>query len=308
MNKKLQFFDIVKQGSRNFLLVFLTLNTFFSIFAQQQQKPRVLVVVAHPDDETAMAATIYKITHEQQGIVDQAVITNGEGGYRYSLLAEPYYNLKLTNEKIGRENLPRIRKQELMNAGKIIGVRNHYFFDQKDAHYGLDEREPLDTTWNVNWVQTRLKELMVNNKYDYIFCLVPDSLTHAHHKAATILALRTVKELKDKPIVLAVSTSKKGETISKSYTQLRNNPITRISAGKPSFQIDRTKGFGFKNKLNYKIIVNWEIAEHKSQGTMQTYINEGDYENFWYFDENDPAKFEKTKSFFENLNDSSPTF
>jgi LmbE family N-acetylglucosaminyl deacetylase len=281
--------------------------TSFSLSAQEKVTPvKALVVVAHPDDETGMAAIIYKITKEQGGIVDQAVITNGEGGYRYSLLAEPYYNLKLTDEKVGRENLPRIRKQELMNAGKIIGIRNHYFFDQKDAHYGLDVREPLDTTWNVNWVQSRLKELMTNNKYDFVFCLIPDSSTHAHHKAATILSLKTVQTLKEKPIVLGVSTSKKNDTIQKTFKQLENFPITKVTSGKPSFQFDRTVNFGFKNRLNYKIIVNWEIAEHKSQGTMQTYMNEGDYEDFWFFDINSPESYKKTEKFFENLKLTTP--
>ena len=32
---------------------------------------------------------------------------------------------------------------------------------------------------------------------------------------------------------------------------------------------DKSIKFGYKNALSYKIIVNWEIAEHKSQGTMQ---------------------------------------
>ena len=75
------------------------------------QPPRVLIVNAHPDDEITCSATVYKITHELKGIVDLALITNGEGGYKYSTLAESYYNLELTNEKVGRENLPRIRKQ-----------------------------------------------------------------------------------------------------------------------------------------------------------------------------------------------------
>jgi N-acetylglucosamine malate deacetylase 2 len=102
-------------------LLTLLLISFASlqVNAQEKQKPiKVLVISAHPDDETSMAATIYKIIHEQGGVVDQAVVTNGEGGYWYSLLAESYYNLKLTDEKIGRENLSRIRKQELLNAGK----------------------------------------------------------------------------------------------------------------------------------------------------------------------------------------------
>lgn len=241
-------------------ILYLTVIIVLFLFkAEAQTVPdqlKILVVTAHPDDETTMAATIYKITHEQGGIVDQAVITNGEGGYRYSLLAEPYYNLKLTNEKIGRENLPRIRKQELLNAGKIIGIRNHYFFDQKDAHYGLDEREPLDTTWNVTFIQSRLKELITNNKYDFVFCLLPDSSTHAQHKAATILALRTIDQLSERPIILAVSTSNKSDTAKKNFIQLNNHPLTRVSSGKSFFQVDRTTRFGFRNKLDYKIIVN----------------------------------------------------
>jgi N-acetylglucosamine malate deacetylase 2 len=53
-----------------------------------QMTPRVLIVVAHPDDESCFAATVYQITHNLGGTVDQLLITNGEGGYRYSLLAE----------------------------------------------------------------------------------------------------------------------------------------------------------------------------------------------------------------------------
>jgi LmbE family N-acetylglucosaminyl deacetylase len=268
---------------------------------------KVLVVAAHPDDESSMAATIYKISHEQGGIVDEVVMTNGEGGYRYSLLAESYYNLKLTDEKVGRENLPRIRKQELINAGKIIGIRNLYFFDQKDAHYGIDEKEPLDTTWDVNSVECRLKEIFVTNQYDYVFCLLPDSATHAHHKAATILALKVIDQLEKKPVILGASTSNKTDTIENKFTRLKNFPFTQISAGKAFFHVDRTKTFGFKDKLNYKIIVNWEIAEHKSQGTMQTYMNDGDTENFWFFDINDVSLFQKTEEFFEALNSRTPT-
>lgn len=96
------------------ILIFLPL--FFLAFKSSytQTTPvavKVLGVVAHPDDETSMAANIYKITHEQGSVLDEVIMTNGEGGYKYSLLAEPYNNLKLTDEKVGCENLPRIRKQ-----------------------------------------------------------------------------------------------------------------------------------------------------------------------------------------------------
>lgn len=274
------------------------------------QSPKVLVVTAHPDDETAMAATIFKISKEKQGIVDQLIITNGEGGYRYSLFGESIYGIKLTDEKIGRAHLPNIRKQELLNAGRIIGVRNHYFLDQKDKKFGLDEREPLDSTWNVKWVKERMDNLLSQNQYDFVFCLIPSDNTHAHHKSATLLALEAVKNASHKPIILGVNTSKGKESKALDtpkntpYFQLKNYEITKISDIQHPLIIDRSKPLGFNNKLNYHIIVNWEIAEHKSQGTMQNHMNESDFEQFWWFDINPASEKERVKKFFTSLNES----
>lgn len=283
-------------------LFFSALCFTVGIQAQIRTGPKILVVTAHPDDETSMAATIYKVTHELNGTVDQCVITNGEGGYKYSTLAEAYYNLELTDEKVGRENLPRIRKQELVNAGKIIGMNNIFFMDQKDARYGLDEHEPLDTTWNISWVTTRLKEIMTTNKYDFVFCLLPVPETHAHHKAATMLALRTVQSLpqSQRPIVLGVSGSSHKDTTTTKFEQLKDYTETKVEKG-AIYSFDKSVPFGYKNKLSYKIVVNWEIAEHKSQGTMQLAMNYGDLENYWYFAMNGADGKEKCKAFFESL-------
>ena len=49
------------------------------VSAQAHRQPKVLIVVAHPDDEYAFAATIYRITRELGGIADQVIITNGGG-------------------------------------------------------------------------------------------------------------------------------------------------------------------------------------------------------------------------------------
>ena len=240
-------------------LFFLLLTVVCSVqlSAQQPTGPHVLVVVAHPDDETAAAATIYKITHDLNGVVDQCVITNGEGGYKYSTLAEAYYGLELTDEAVGRANLPRIRKQELMNAGKIIGTHNIYFLDQKDAHYGLDEHEPLDTSWNAPWISTRLKEILTENHYDYVFCLLPVPGTHGGHKAATMLALRAVQAVPKnlRPLVLGLTGGSMKDTVGVLFTQLKNYTETKVIGDGPMFTFDKTKPFGFKNQLTYKIIV-----------------------------------------------------
>src|SRR5476651_1102 len=116
-----------------FLITFLNLPV---LFAQDVVRgPHVLVVMAHPDDESTFSVTLYKIVKEQHGTVDLFVITNGEAGFKYCTLAEQYYGVDLTDEKAGRKNLPRIRKKELANAGKILGVSQYFFQDQPDAHY-----------------------------------------------------------------------------------------------------------------------------------------------------------------------------
>lgn len=277
-------------------------------FVAFSQAPRILIVNAHPDDESGVAATAYKVTKEMGGTVELVVITNGEAGYKYSLLAEEIYGQKLTTEATGRKYLPKIRKKELKKGCHWVGIEKIYHFNQLDTHYTLDPDTVLTSVWDVAKVKKQLTKLITKNKYDYIFCLLPTPETHGHHKAASILALETVKALPEgikKPIVLGVSGGMKNDTTPpKVFTGLPNYPVTAIKEGKSSFQLDRTIGFGHNNKLNYKILANWLIAEHKSQGTMQTYMNMGDNENFWYFDMNAPERKAETATFFEKLRDS----
>jgi LmbE family N-acetylglucosaminyl deacetylase len=265
--------------------------------------PRILIVDAHPDDEVVYAATAYKIIHDLHGVVDLVVITNGEGGYKYSTLAEPVYGLKLTDEKIGRKNLPRIRHQELVNAGKIIGLHHIYFFDQRDNRYTLDPHEVLDSNWNIPKVKQKLNDLLVKGKYDFVFTLLPTDSTHGHHKAATILALAAINALPANiphPVVLAGDSKKKGDAPRRCFG-LPEFPLTRISDEMPADSFDRLQSFGFHHVLNYKIIVNWEIAEHKSQGTSQLGMNQGDIETFYYYDMNAPEDRTKAKELFDKL-------
>jgi LmbE family N-acetylglucosaminyl deacetylase len=265
--------------------------------------PRALVVIAHPDDESTFSVTLYKIAKEQHGIVDMFVITNGEAGYKYSTLAEAYYGVKLTEEPVGRANLPRIRKKELANAGKILGVNKYYFEDQLDAHFTLDEKEPLDTSWNVPAVKKRLNQVLTANHYDYVFTLLPTDDTHGGHKAATILAIDAVKELpaQNRPVILGAGTANKTDAVSR-FISYKGYLETQTITDTALFKIDRTASFSYKNRLNYKVIANWEIAEHKSQGFTQMSMNDGDWEQFWYFAVNDKANIQKTTDFFNKLN------
>ena len=280
----------------------LTTN-FYQVAAQNlAAEPHVLVVMAHPDDESTFSASLYKITKEQHGTVDLFIITNGEAGYKYCTLAENYYHMELTDEKVGRSNLPHIRKQEIKNAGHILGINKYYFLDQKDSHYGLDEKDPLDTSWNVNLIKRRLKNVLANNHYDFIFCMLPEQDTHGQHKAATLLTLNVISNLPadNRPVVLGARIRNKTDTAFK-YIQYADYPLSKSLTDTATFNVDRTASFSFKHRVNYKVIVNWEIAEHKSQGVMQMAMNDGDLEEFWYFTLNNREGLLKTQALFYEL-------
>lgn len=284
-------------------IVFLMMLQIFYAAIICAQGPRVLIVTAHPDDETAMAATIYKVTHDLHGTAHLCVITNGEAGYKYSTLAEPIYHKPLTIPHVGRKYLPKIRKHELEAACKVIGISKIFFLMEKDSKYGLDERDPLDTSWNVMKVKSKISHILKKGNYDYVFCLLPLPSTHGGHKAATILALRCVAPMdeKIKPIILGVTGGSANDTVKTDFKMLEGYPETKIDSDVPKFIFDKTVKFGYKNKLDYRVIVNWEIAEHKSQGTMQLAMNQGDYEYFWYFAANHKNGVEKCATFFESL-------
>ena len=277
--------------------------THSNSLALKASPPRVLIVDAHPDDEGIYAGTVYKIVHDLHGTVDLVVITDGEGGYKYSTLANEYYHLNLTDEKMGRKYLPGIRHKELINAGKIIGLHHIYFFNQRDNRYTLDPHEVLDSNWNIPWVKSQLNNILRKGHYDFVFTLLPSDSTHGHHKAATILALTAVQDLPKTiphPIVLSASGSERGH-IPSSYTELAGFPITHVSDGAPKYAFDLTQSFGFHHALNYKIIEIWLLAEHKSQGTILQGVDRGDFEQFYYYDLNGEAGRAKTKALFDRL-------
>ena len=160
------------------------------------RKPvRVLLVVAHPDDEYEVAGTVYRISKELFGTVDQVVITDGEAGYRYSSLAVPYYGIDLTNEAVGRARLPGIRKEEARRAGRILGIQHQWFLNEKDDRFTLDAGESLHRSWHEERILRVLQQRLSKGHYDFVFVLLPSEQTHGEHKAASILALEAVERL-----------------------------------------------------------------------------------------------------------------
>ena len=277
--------------------------------SERTDGPRILAVVAHPDDEILFAGTLYKTSVLLNGVCDVALITNGEGGYKYSTLSELIYREPLTEEPVGRRLLPDIRRKEFLSGCSIMRVRKAFLLNQKDHRYTQDVHEVLDQAsqvWDLDFVTASLLKILHKEHYDFVFTLTPTEGTHGHHKASAVMALRAVNELnpEERPVVLCARGAAKEpdeSNPSKPYTGLEGFPITRIPVGAEPFVFDRTQPFGFNDRLNLKIIANWAIAEHKSQGTMQLGMNRGDLEHYFAYASNQPGAPEKAAELFRLL-------
>jgi len=310
---KLQNQKLLFLGFCCFILMAIGLHSFARA-PSDQLKPKVLIVVAHPDDEYFFAATTYRITHDLGGLVDQLVITDGRGGNRYSLLSQPVYHENLTDSEVAAKVLPKIRRQELEESGKILGIRKHFFLDHLDEKT-LDLEKTYALWGGKEKVKQELREIVTQGDYDFIFTLLPTELNHGHHKAAGILSLEVVNEMKAsaRPVILASVARTVGESAeavkqddpqdSRSYVQYGNMGMTKILPAL-TLTFDRNIQFGFNGNLNYQMVVSWMIAAHKTQGAFQQYFNKHRYEDFKVFQVNSPEAINKTKALFVRLNDS----
>jgi len=269
--------------------------------------PRLLVVVAHPDDEIAFAGTLYKTSSLLGGVCDVLTITNGEGGFKYSTLAESIYGLELTEEEVGRAHLPEIRERELVAGCKLLGVHDLILLRQKDHRYTQDPGEVLgaDGPWDLEFVRAELRARLAEG-YDFVLTLAPTATTHGHHQAATLLALEAAHDLPEarRPVVMCTRSSLADEP-APTMTELPGYPLTRIRVTEP-LVFDLRQKFGFRDSLDYRIVANWAIAEHKSQGTMQLAVNGGDQEHYFVFDLSPPDAEERARDLFTAL--SAPQF
>jgi LmbE family N-acetylglucosaminyl deacetylase len=222
-------------------------------------QPRILVVQAHPDDETGCAALLFALARYQQATVDVCVITNGEAGYRYSTLAERLYGLRLTVDSVGRANLPRIRKQEMLRAAELLGVRNVFFLDEIDHAYNQSLEETL-TVWDTAAVLHRIERILRGGRYDAAIGLLPMRQTHGGHKAATFLLIVAAQRVAPQMPVLGVMPS---DTVP---AGIEVEPfVGRLPA---PLVFDRSAGFGFNRRLQLTAVVRWVAAEHRSQGLL----------------------------------------
>ncbi|UJR13538.1 hypothetical protein I4U23_000552 [Adineta vaga] len=272
----------------------------------------VLVIIAHPDDETLFSGFLHALTHKLNATVDLVCITNGEGGFQHSAPSESIYgNLQLSNETIARQHLPRIRKQELFASGKILGIRKLFFYDQLDLEYDRNVDNVLLYQWDKEWIiQSLERTIQIGNGqygYDLMLIMLPNTQSHGHHTASGLLALETIKRLQEKksttmkiPIVIGGS-----EFVLTDQPIYSLNHLAEISG---EFRFNRKWKLSKSSDIpDYNMILLWICSEHKSQGGLipeTLNILSRENEQYFYFTLNHNSQsFQTIDTLFKRLVD-----
>lgn len=158
----------------------------------------VLLVLAHPDDETMLGATLARLK-ERRVPVDAIYATRGEGG-------------KLVVLEDGRPvetdpddaQLARLRTAEMAAAARHYGIRRHLILEQPDQPFEdpvthqptEDVRRFLDSkVWDVPALEQAITRFAAAARPDVVITLGPDARrTHAHHQAIGRIAQRLFEQ------------------------------------------------------------------------------------------------------------------
>jgi LmbE family N-acetylglucosaminyl deacetylase len=197
-----------------------------------------------------------------------------------------------------------LRKQEILNAGKIMGVRNIYFMEQPDDWYTTDITPYISgKNWDIGYVERRMDRLLAERGYDFIITMLPHAGQHGHHKTSVLMALRALQRYKgpNKPIIIAGS-SMSANSKPSDFTMLDGYPETKLKPNAPKFTLNRAFRFKENDKVSYKIVADWVISEYKSQGAIQENgIHRTDMEIYHYYDMNDASGIERVQKLFDDL-------
>ncbi|MEZ6015961.1 MAG: PIG-L family deacetylase [Planctomycetota bacterium] len=252
--------------------------------------PRVLVVIAHPDDELAFAGVLFKTARHLGGVCEVLTITDGQGGFKYATLGAALHGLDLTDEALGRRELPRLRFEEQLEAAQLLGLRALHYLGQKDHRYTTDLAEVLGEdaqVWDLAAVRRALDVRLAEGRYDFVLVHPPTATTHAHHQAASLLALEAVQRMAPaaRPLVLCAEVEDGPENGAPWIPPATSaaHPGARVAGG--PFLFDRTQPFGYRDRLDYTVVVNAAIARHVTQGSMLRLIGQGTREEYWLLGE-----------------------
>ena len=272
----------------------------------------ILVVIAHPDDETLFGGFIHAVTHKLNASVDLVCVTNGESGNGYAGLSESFYgNLKLSEEAIGRKHLPRIRQQELFGSGRIVGIRKFFFYEENDSKSSPYSNATLDEQWDKEWIiqqfQHTIKHGNGANGYDLMIVILPSVDSPDQHTASGLLALEAIDRLQQvKSVDIIIPTIIGGSEVI--LTQPPTYPANRLADILTNVEFRFNLQWKINNSpiVDYQTVLFWMAAEHKSQGALVNgilweYDHDRVNEQYFYFTINERYNNNARLSMVQNL-------
>ncbi|MFJ5717073.1 bacillithiol biosynthesis deacetylase BshB2 [Neobacillus sp. NPDC093127] len=154
-----------------------------------EKERHVLVVFPHPDDEAfGVSGTI--ATHVQNGTpVTYACLTLGEMGRNMG-------NPPFTN----RENLPKIRKKELQEAARVLGIQDLRMLGFRDKTIEFEDEDKLANT---------MLALIEEVNPSLIITFYPGYSVHPDHDATGAAVVRAVERMPagERPVLHCVAFS-----------------------------------------------------------------------------------------------------
>lgn len=155
----------------------------------------ILVVLPHPDDEAfGLAGTLAK--H----------IDNG-GSVTYICLTLGQMGRNLGNPPIAnRETLPQVRKLELEESCRIIGIQDLRLFGLHDKTIEFEDHDEL---------VKRIRSVIDEVKPSVIYTFYPGFSVHPDHDATGAVVIRTVQEMpaEERPAVHCLAFSRDCEEV-----------------------------------------------------------------------------------------------
>lgn len=139
-----------------------------------ESQQHIVVVLPHPDDEGIMAGTLAR--HIHQGMtVTYACLTLGEMGRN---MGSPLFANRVT--------LPLIRKQELLEACKRIGIEDVRMWGYHDKTIEFEEQDKLSQ---------RIADLLLELQPEIVYTFYPGHSVHPDHDATGAAVVQAVKKL-----------------------------------------------------------------------------------------------------------------
>jgi LmbE family N-acetylglucosaminyl deacetylase len=213
-------------------------------------KTDILAVLAHPDDETMMAATVARYALVENKRVAHVYCTRGEGG----------------GNMVGTQWGPALgilRERELRDCLDTLGVRDCHFLDQVDWAYTESASMTLEK-WDREAAVEGLTRLIRALRPEVILTMspFPSPGWHGHHQAAGMLAVEATSAAAD-PTQFPLQITREGLTVWRTpklyYRGSRNE-------NQPTAEASINTRFLLPGGKALQDTVREALSNHRSQG------------------------------------------